>query len=98
MRIPHLPFEFLVSLKLKKKAKSPIFIHYEYRAKETVHTVILIFLHQSDGDHGGRQGDGDGVYADYHQWSPSTISRDPPPLPQTITLLTCTAVFGTECS
>ena len=56
----------------------------------------LISLHQGDGDHGGRQGDGDGVYADYHQWSPSTISRDPPPLPETITLLTCTAVLGTE--
>ena len=75
---------------------------HEYRAKKNCTygdgDTSLIFLHQGDGDHGGRQGDGDGVYADYHQWSPSTISRDPPPLPQTITLLTCTAVFGTECS
>ena len=39
----------------------------------------------------GRQGYGDGVYADYHQFWRSTISRDPPPLPETITLLTCTA-------
>ena len=35
--------------------------------KKTVHTRKLIFLHQVDGDLGGRQGDGDGVYADNHQ-------------------------------